>query len=211
MSKHLIRIGHRLLDNSVIYDLFQNAVGSSQNIQNLTKSALTSNFSYVLDLGCGTGRAISQLAHNSNYIGIDLSQKYLEKAEKINSSSNIQLVKSDVVSKSWLDKISLDNEFSGLAWGLYHHLSDYQLFSLLENMQSVLKSGSILNSMDPVIVESSTKGAIWVAKNDRGKYLREPEELKEILNQHGFDVEYEIRRNAIRIPVDLLLARAIKR
>ena len=211
ISNQIVRIGHRFLGNSLIYDFFQSAVGSSKNIRALTRSAVTSQFDFVLDLGCGTGRAIQELPTDSKYLGIDLSEKYIEKAQKLKNGSNIQLLQGDIVSTTWLDKVDTDRQVSSLAWGLYHHLSDDHLFKLFENLKNVLQPGSILNSMDPVILEDSTTTAKWVAKNDRGKFLREPERLLEIFDNFGFDADFEVKRNAIRIPVDLLIVKATRR
>jgi hypothetical protein len=79
---------------------------------------------------------------------------------------------------------------------------------MLENLSKIMKTGSVLNSMDPTVVSDTTRVAEWVARNDRGKFLREPAALVEILDSHGFETQFNISKNAIRIPVDLILIRA---
>ena len=204
MSTSMVRIGHSLLRVSLFYDAFQSLVGSSSNISRLTKAALNNGNSFVLDLGCGTGRAISHLKN----VGVDLSEKYIKKSKSKKSNSSITLINDDVTSKSWLKTIVNNEASSALAWGLYHHLPDYELNLMLQNLSETLKTGSVLNSMDPTIVNDTTRVAKWVAKNDRGKYLRDPDSMVRIIESHGFETEFDISKNAIRIPVDLLLIRA---
>ena len=208
MSTSMVRIGHSLLRVSLFYDAFQSLVGSSSNISSLTKAALNNENSFVVDLGCGTGRAISHLKNDTVYVGVDLSEKYIKKSESKKSNSTITLINDDVTSKSWLKTIVNNEASNALAWGLYHHLPDYELNLMLQNLSETLKTGSVLNSMDPTIVNDSTRVAKWVAKNDRGKYLRDPDSMVRILESHGFETEFDISKNAIRIPVDLLLIRA---
>jgi ubiquinone/menaquinone biosynthesis C-methylase UbiE len=101
----------------------------------------------ILDLGCGTGWAIRQIAsrlnQNGNFWGADISSGMIEKA-KINSSgiNNISFTKSNAeelpFSDNYFDKIICTNSF--------HHYPD-PVKAVLEVFR-VLKSGGTIYILD---------------------------------------------------------------
>jgi len=78
----IVEVGHRLLSIPICYDAFQAAVGSVRFrkkyvIENL-KNFKAEN---ILDLGCGTASTAELLPESFSYVGIDTSEKYLEKTK----------------------------------------------------------------------------------------------------------------------------------
>jgi cyclopropane fatty-acyl-phospholipid synthase-like methyltransferase len=145
-----------------------------------------------------------------NYIGLDTSLKYLEKARTRTEDRQSKLIHTDIASNEWTNESGkLDNAL-GLALGIYHHIDDNQLEDTISNLSNVLQPGSKIVSLDPVIDTKTTKLANWFARNDRGQFIRDPDQYTEIFNRNGFSVKYEITRNSFRIPYDLLLITATK-
>jgi ubiquinone/menaquinone biosynthesis C-methylase UbiE len=83
MTNPIVSVAHKFLSLPLAYDLFQRAVGSAKYIENLTVKTLAMESNFVLDLGCGTGRAISKLHDQSSYLGMDLSSNIFEKLRKL--------------------------------------------------------------------------------------------------------------------------------
>jgi SAM-dependent methyltransferase len=204
MPGRIVTYGHKFLANKFCYDSFQSVVGS-YNFKNNFLSETFSNFegSAILDLGCGTGVAASFACGDVDYYGIDISAQYIDKV--IERKSDAKVFVGSVSDGLLYNSVRLASKDLTLALGLFHHIDDYEMMKCLENLRSSMSTGSILKSFDPVIDNSTTKVAAWVAKNDRGQNLRSQEQLCSIFEQFSFKVSSRIERNVIRIPVDLVI------
>jgi len=85
---------------------------------------------------------------------------------------------------------------------LLHHLDDKSAMSFLESCRSILEKESLLFTVDPVIVKDTSRVARWFAENDRGKFIRNPDQLEKMFQQVGFTVEVAVRKKQFRIPLD---------
>lgn len=211
MANTLVSLGHKLLSIPVCYDIFQMAVGSVRFRREFVKQEV-SNFKMqtVMDLGCGTASTLDLLPTDVNYVGLDVSTRYLARAAKRNSKSNSKLILTDVSEKSWTEQTNNLGKTLGLALGVYHHLDDGKLEHTIQNLESTLETSSQIVSSDPIIDSQTTPAARWFAKNDRGKFIRSPEYYQEIFGKFGFIVTFKITRNDFRIPYDLLIMTATK-
>lgn len=211
MPNVIVKAGHKVLALPICYDMFQTAVGSVK----FRSSFVTDNVSKfkienVLDLGCGTASTANLLPKGVNYIGLDTSLKYLEKARTRTADRESKLIHTDIASNQWIDVSGKLENALGLALGIYHHIDDNQLKETISNLSNVLQPGSKIVSLDPVVDTKTTKLANWFARNDRGRFIRDPDHYTEVFNRNGFSVKYEITRNSFRIPYDLLLITATK-
>jgi len=211
MPNTIVKMGHKILALPICYDLFQTAVGSVKFRSNLVSENVSKfNMQNVLDLGCGTASTANLLPKNVKYIGLDTSQKYLDKAGKRIADRDSKLILTDIADTSWTHTSGELDTTLGLALGIYHHINDEQLEDTIANVGCVLKKGSKIVSLDPAIDSKTTKVANWFARNDRGPYIREPELYEEVFSRYGFSVKFEITRNSFRIPYDLILITATK-
>lgn len=211
MPNGIVKVGHKVLALPICYDLFQTAVGSVKFRSNFVSENVSKfKIENVLDLGCGTASTASLLPKDVNYIGLDTSPKYLEKAKSRTTDRESKLILTDIANDQWTHSAGKLNAALGLALGIYHHINDRQLEETISNLSAVLQPGSKIVSLDPVIDAETTKLANWFAKNDRGQFIREPESYVESFRKYGFSVKYEITRNSFRIPYDLLLITATK-
>jgi SAM-dependent methyltransferase len=211
MPNRIVRVGHKILALPICYDLFQTAVGSVKFRSSFVSDNVSKfKMKNVLDLGCGTASTAKLFPKHVNYIGVDTSSKYLEKASSRVADRKSKLILADIAEYGWTSSAGKLNETLGLALGIYHHLNDQKLLDTIDHLSSVLEAGSKIVSLDPVIDIKSTNLAKWFAKNDRGPYIREPIVYEEIFNKNGFSVAFEITRNSFRIPYDLLLITATK-
>jgi trans-aconitate methyltransferase len=207
-----VRIIHRLLNSSFCYSCLQISVGA-EGFRNRFLESLLQNEprkAQILDLGCGPGVNRKVIHPDFSYVGVDLSDKYIAKAIGKNKSSlNTTFICADLVTNNnWLQHIDIKDRNISLAFALWHHLSDEQLSTILTKLRSKFTSEAALVSIDPIITEDSTKFAIWLAKNDRGPYLRSQKDFEKIYSENGFSTEIEIHRNQMRIPGNIISIKA---
>lgn len=212
MTNFAVRVGHKILSIPICYDLFQTSVGSVKFRKKYVYDNVSKmNFDSVIDLGCGTASTIDLIPKNVSYLGVDVSEKYLEKARTKTKDRRAILVNADIANPEWTKTDLNMKKTLGLALGIYHHVNDDQLNRTIGNLSATLEPGSTVISLDPVIDQKTTKMARWFAKNDRGRYLRDPDQYAQLFSEHGFSIKITITRNDFRIPYDLLLLSATKK
>jgi len=200
--KILVTMGHRLLRFQFFYDLYQLLVGGVAYRNRLIKRIYNPEVLTLVDLGCGTGAIIPLINSSTQYIGVDTSDEYLKKAKL--RGGNCQLLRGDVSEKTWTNGLMLSSNTVATALGLFHHLDDQSLMGLLSNCSEILPVGGLLFSVDPVIVRDSSVVARWFANNDRGKFVRSPEELDFLLRKFGFKTQIHTYKNQFRVPLDTI-------
>lgn len=212
MKNMIVEVGHRLLSVPICYDAFQAVVGSVRFREKYVRENLKSfKMENILDLGCGSASTAELLPESSSYVGIDTSEKYLEKAKNRTKHLNASLINEDIANGGWVRDFRMDSPTLAFALGIYHHLDEKRFIDTVSNLSKALSPGSRVVSLDPVIDENTTKLASWFARNDRGKFLRKSEDYLELFSKNGFSIEYEITRKSFHIPYDLILISATRK
>ena len=211
----LVKVAHQILRLPVCYTLLQVSVGA-EGFRNRFLSALVkeqSDSSQFLDLGCGPGVNRKIIGQSKEYVGIDLSESYIRKAKKTYKDvTNTTFVQADLVEdSSFYSEIADAPTTVALAFALWHHLSDEQVGLVLHNLYHATEGELTITSVDPIITQDSSPFAIWLAKNDRGPYLRSEEDFSKLYSIHGFEAETEIHRNQLRIPGNIISVKAKKK
>ncbi|RLA41628.1 MAG: SAM-dependent methyltransferase [Gammaproteobacteria bacterium] len=144
----------------------------------------------ILDVGCGVGGSTRRLSHETGcyVIGIDLSDEYIETAERLTQLLNMQeRVKFQAASA--LELPFDDNTFDG-AWSIQMNMNIEDKPRLLKEVYRVLKPGgrAILyevcgNKNTPVYFPVP-----W-AQDSSMSFLVPPEPFRDIINSAGFDIE----------------------
>ena len=200
------------MEVSACYDFFQSVVGSTAYIHRvLGKTFSDPEIRNVIDLGCGTGSKTPFLNSKMKYVGVDISEEYISRAKRRKSDADRTYVVSDLSVPGWLKPSEFKEPPIVVAMGIFHHLNDEQMASLLLQLQKNIPTGSKITSLDPTITSNSSKTAAFLAKQDRGKFLRTSEELESMLDDFGFSVNIEEHKNQLRIPYDTLLMNSTKR
>ena len=208
----IIKVGYKLLEIPACYDFFQSVVGSTSYIQKtLGKAFLNQEIRNVIDLGCGTGSKTPFLNSKMKYLGVDISPEYIAKAKRRESDADRSYVVSDLSVPGWLNLSEPHDPPLVLAMGIFHHLNNQQMESLLMQLSSNIPTGSQITSLDPTITRSTSRAAAFLAKQDRGKFLRTPDQLEKMLDRFGFSTDIREHKNQLRIPYDTLLINATKR
>jgi cyclopropane fatty-acyl-phospholipid synthase-like methyltransferase len=201
----IVNIGHKMLSNSLCYDSFQKIVGATNYRKISVANMLSvSRGKDVVDLGCGTGKTIPLLDASQKYLGLDLSQPYLSKASKIKTKSEIELKNFDLGNAGWGKHISSYDRPLILAMGVFHHLDNLTLNFTFEELGKNINPGTVIYSIDPIVSIDTSRMAAWFVNNDRGRWIRNSEQLKKLFMDHGWILEFNLAKRKLRIPYDTI-------
>lgn len=122
----------------------------------------------VLDLGCGYGHNCIDFVKRGalNVVGIDISKKMLEVAEKESSDEKITYLNMSMTDISILTQ-KFDLIYSSLA---FHYVNDFARFA--KDMYSLLNDGGyLLFSQEHPLVTATFSGEHHYNKDEKGNYL----------------------------------------
>ncbi len=162
-------------------------------------------FESIIDLGCGTGFLLERLTKCKSYVGVDISEEYLAKAERVETQAKTQFILANLEKPNSMSQLEIQSPSLVLAMGIFHHLSDEAVLLLLKQLSKILPKNSKLISIDPTIDESTSLMAKWIAQNDRGKFVRSQVELEKLFFGGQFSVNFTTFRGQISIPTDTVM------
>lgn len=144
---------------------------------------------HILDLGCGIGGSTRRLSHQTGCraTGIDLSEEYIETAERLTQLLNMQeRVKFHATSA--LDLPFDDNFFDG-AWSLQMNMNVEDKLSWLKETYRVLKPGARAVLYE-VCGNKNTPPYFPVpwAQDSSMSFLVPPKSFRDVIASAGFDV-----------------------
>ena len=192
-----------ILKHASIYSLFQNMIGASKTRRVLSKEYIKSDETKrVLDLCCGTCDILPYLEFQE-YVGVDISDQYIEHCEKTFAEyNNVCFIDEDINTYLANNKAEFDII---LFLGGMHHLNDDELLNCLQHIKIALKPGGRLVTLDGCFEDDISPIAKWIMSNDRGEYVRTKENWIKIFTTVFEDYEYSTRRDLYRIPYNLII------
>ena len=98
-----------------------------------------------------------------------------------------------------------------LLFGLLHHLSDEQSPRLLRLSAQTLAPGGVVISVDPCFEPSQGRISHWMSANDRGEFVRTPEQFTALANRSFGEIDGEIWNQVTRIPSSHWMMRCRRR
>ena len=158
----------------------------------------------ILEIGCGPGTIAGYLP-DSEYVGFDMSSKYIEMARK--RFPHAQFVCERVSQFSLAKQQSFD---AVLALGIVHHLDDQEARQLFQIAYDALKSGGKLITFDGVWTSDQSPVARWLLARDRGEYVRNEGEYVNLASQVFANVKANVRHDLIRIPYSHLILECVR-
>ena len=185
-----------ILSIPAIYSLFGVLIGGSSWRTTFVKEYVCPKFGdRILDIGCGPGDIFPYLP-KVEYVGCDLSQKYIEAAlTRFGDRATFICRK---VSATTLEKYSSFDIV--LAVGILHHLDDAEALQLFCLAQAALKPGGRLVTFDGVFVANQSPCARYIISKDRGQNVRTKEGYLSIASQVFSNIVVNIRHDLLRIP-----------
>ncbi|MDA3898567.1 MAG: class I SAM-dependent methyltransferase [Desulfobacteraceae bacterium] len=174
-----------ILDNPTIWKLFRDSFDFFLGIYRKRKELLkvwgiAGNHYSVLDIACGIGQ-FSDITRGP-YLGVDLNNQYIERAQKLYNSPNISFQCVDVKN---LYKENKQYDIA-LLIGIAHHLDNDTFSDLLTVVHKIAKKSVVLIE---VAQEQNTPWGKWLRDNDRGKFVRPQNKLKQIICESGFKIK----------------------
>lgn len=191
-----------ILSRPIIYEFMQRAIGEKK-----TKDFVVSKMDFnepktrILDVGCGTGKIVEYLPKDISYVGLDLSELYIQKAKSQYADSN----KTVEFYCSPIQDVDFD-EFDGFDYviclGVLHHLDNESVQQLFDNVYAKLKRSGYFLSLDGCFVEAQNPISKYLITNDRGRHIRTIQGYSELANQYFDKVEVIHKNNLLRLPYD---------
>jgi SAM-dependent methyltransferase len=184
-----------ILSSPKVYELWSRLVGGERGRGAVVREYVRpGRDARVLDLGCGPGELVRYFS-NVDYVGIDLSEEYIEHARRVFG---------DRAEFRVGDATRLDDDLGDfdlvVAFGVIHHLDDQGALRLLTGAKAALVPGGRFVSIDPVLVSDDRAVARLLVSWDRGSQVRSPEDYKRLAEASFERVRYDIRQDLLRIP-----------
>ncbi|MEN9648864.1 MAG: hypothetical protein RLZ17_905, partial [Actinomycetota bacterium] len=92
--------------------------------------------------------------------------------------------------------------------GVMHHLDDAQLSKLMTSLKDRLNHDGVLITFDGAYEDNQNLIAKFLAKNDRGKFVRTKEQYIKIIEMSFKVQQADLRHNLLRVPYTHLLTRS---
>jgi SAM-dependent methyltransferase len=187
------------------YNLWWNVVGGPGSAKVLVREYLQPKVgARILEIGCGPGVIVNYLP-KVEYLGFDLSAKYIEMAKK--RFPQAQFVCERVSKFSLARRGSFD---AVLAIGIVHHLDDEEAAQLFQIAHDALELGGKLITYDGVWMPGQSSAARWFLARDRGQHIRNEAEYVSIASRVFANVKATVRHDLIRIPYSHLILECIR-
>jgi cyclopropane fatty-acyl-phospholipid synthase-like methyltransferase len=137
----------------------------------LTEWGVLDGSASVLDIGCGSGEYATQCA--GPYLGIDLSERYITRAQR-RFTDGTKAFRCVDVTTLWQEQRTFDVV---LLVDFLHHLPEDAAVEILQ------KAGRLglrqVVSFEPIKDQTNRLGQ-WIVDNDRGQHMRRLDDLHEL-------------------------------
>jgi len=132
----------------------------------------------ILDVGCGPGDNVLKYP-NSEYVGIDISQEYIDNANnRFGMLGRFYCVSVDEIEKIDITKIDIV-----IIKAVLHHLSDEQISGMLEKLKNIMNPGGVLVTLDCAFCPKQNPISRMFVSLDRGLFVREVDHYRALLRK----------------------------
>ncbi len=148
----------------------------------------------ILDVGCGLGDNVLKFP-NSEYVGIDISQEYIDNANnRFGKLGRFYCISVDEIEKTDVTKIDIV-----IIKAVLHHLSDEQISGMLEKLKNIMNPGGVLITLDCAFFPKQNPISRMLVSLDRGMFVREVDHYRAVLRK-SFLKEIESKRIYQKFP-----------
>lgn len=180
-----------------VYDFAQELVGAGRLRALLVRDHLKPRSGQrLLDIGCGTARVLSHLPRDVAYVGVDLSQAYIDAAKLAYDRRG----KFYCVDIGGAEPGRFEGFDLALAIGLLHHLEDEEVLNMFAVAHKALAQDGRLITVDGCFQDGQSRMARYTIERDRGRNVRSPDAYAHLARQVFRRVDVTVRDDMIRIP-----------
>lgn len=156
----------------------------------------------VLDVGCGPAYYVGSLPPDVEYHGFDTDARYIAWAkQKFGDRADFHL---DTYTEAHREKLPRFDRV--LLMGLLHHLGDDDARGLLSLIGRSLAPGGVVVALDTCTDPQLSSFQNWLAKKDRGQFVRETSAFRELGESAFTRVEGRLGEDRF-VPVRLWIMR----
>lgn len=138
----------------------------------------------ILDVGYGPGDNVLKYP-NSEYVGIDISQEYIDNANnRFGKLGRFYCVSVDEIEKIDITKIDIV-----IIKAVLHHLSDEQISDMLEKLKNIMNPGGVLITLDCTFYPKQNPISRMFVSLDRGLFVREVDHYRALLRKSFKEIE----------------------
>lgn len=185
-----------LLNLSWVYDLYQTMVGARRQFRLLVKDHIRPEPDLrMVDIGCGTASIVDWLGE-VDYLGIDMSERYIAKARKrYDGRAEFFVATTEYLAHQQPQTFDI-----ALALGVLHHLDDNLVEDLFRDTSRLLRPGGRMVTVDPCYVDGQSSIARFLIDNDRGKNVRDPGRYRELAMPYFENIDAQVRHDLLHVP-----------
>jgi len=183
------RVGiYKILSIPKVYSFIQWLFYDSRTDSYFRKLIGVTEEKKILDVGCGLGGNVLKFP-NSEYVGIDISQEYIDNANnRFGMLGRFCCVSVDEIEKTDITKIDIV-----IIKAVLHHLSDEQISGMLEKLKNIMNPGGVLITLDCAFFPKQNQISRMLVSLDRGMFVREVDHYRGLLRK-SFLKEIESKR-----------------
>jgi|SRR5581483_6272999 len=199
------------------YQLFFNVIGAPGRSRILVRDYIRpKSGDRILEIGCGPGTIVPFLPE-SEYVGFDVSEEYIEQARK--KFSGKKLSRNSLGNPHTTFVCERVSEYTlpqrdyfdiVLALGIVHHLDDSEALQLFRTAHDALKPGGRLITLDGVWTNDQSRCARYLLARDRGQFIRAQEQCVKLASQVFSSITPAIRHDLLRIPYTHLIMECLR-
>jgi SAM-dependent methyltransferase len=186
-----------VLGSPLIYQTYQRAGGFFGARLRAIKACLPLKpGERIVDIGCGPGFIVECLPPGIIYSGYDTNAKYIEYATARFGGKGTficNLFDSETARAHGPADVVMMN-------GLLHHLDDRELDATLAVIKEVLAPGGRVFTLDGCFANGQSSIARALLKSDRGKFVRNEEQYRSLMEKHFASVDVLIDHHLSWIP-----------
>lgn len=164
----------QLFEHPVVFNAYQ-ALADGGKGRAIRRFLADRKYGSVVDIGCGTGNWARLF--DADYMGVDNSPSFIEGCRRRYAGDpRKEFVQADA------STLGLDRHFDlAMMISVLHHLPDAEVAKLLNWLADVADQLFVLD-LYPVRGNPVSR---WLYRMDRGNYIREPEQQRDLLTAGG--------------------------